>query len=121
MRDAIIASAVRTPVGRYMGALKDVAAYNLAVPILNRVVERAGITSEDARRLRRLAVTCSRNSAIRKMRMIQAMVFMVVGIPFVFGAVVREMAVGLFTTRRSQKPEYRFASGSVVYIKAGTQ
>jgi acetyl-CoA C-acetyltransferase len=30
-----------------MGALKDVAAYNLAVPILNRVVERAGISPEE--------------------------------------------------------------------------
>jgi acetyl-CoA C-acetyltransferase len=30
MQNAVIISAVRTPVGRYLGALKDVEAYDLA-------------------------------------------------------------------------------------------
>jgi len=43
MREAVIISAVRTPVGKYMGTLKDVPAYDLAALILNEAVRRAGI------------------------------------------------------------------------------
>ena len=43
MRESVIISAVRTPVGRYMGTLKDVPAYDLAALILNEAVRRAGI------------------------------------------------------------------------------
>ncbi|MGD2125976.1 MAG: acetyl-CoA C-acyltransferase [Desulfobacteraceae bacterium] len=43
MRDAVIISAVRTPVGRYMGALREVPAHDLAALVLNTAVERAGI------------------------------------------------------------------------------
>lgn len=39
--------AVRTPVGRYMGVLKEVPAYDLAVFVLNEVVKRAGISPGD--------------------------------------------------------------------------
>ncbi len=47
MREAVIIGAVRTPVGRYMGALKEVPAYDLAVFVLNEVVKRAGISPAD--------------------------------------------------------------------------
>ena len=43
MKEAVIVSAVRTPVGRYMGGLKDIPAYDLAAVVLNAVLERAGI------------------------------------------------------------------------------
>ena len=46
MKDAIIVSAVRTPVGRYMGALKDVQAFDLAAPVLNEVIKRVGLTPD---------------------------------------------------------------------------
>jgi acetyl-CoA C-acetyltransferase len=39
----VIIAAVRTPVGRYMGALKSVEAYDLAALVLNEVVKRANI------------------------------------------------------------------------------
>lgn len=39
----VIASGVRTPVGRYMGGLKTVEAYDLAALVLNEAVRRAGI------------------------------------------------------------------------------
>jgi len=47
LRDAIIISAVRTPVGRYMGALKEVPAYDLAALVLNEVVKRGKIDPAD--------------------------------------------------------------------------
>jgi len=43
LRNAVIISAVRTPVGRYMGALKDVPAYDLGLLVLNEVVKRVNL------------------------------------------------------------------------------
>jgi len=46
MSQAVIVSAVRTPVGRYLGALKTVQADELAALVLNGAIARAGITAE---------------------------------------------------------------------------
>ncbi len=43
MRDAVICMPLRTPVGRYGGALKDVSAETLASTVVKAVVERSGI------------------------------------------------------------------------------
>jgi acetyl-CoA C-acetyltransferase len=43
MQDVVIVSAVRTPVGRYLGALKRVAAHDLAARVLGAAVERIGL------------------------------------------------------------------------------
>jgi acetyl-CoA C-acetyltransferase len=44
--EPVIISATRTPVGRYMGALKDVQAYDLAALVLNEVLHRAKLNPE---------------------------------------------------------------------------
>jgi acetyl-CoA C-acetyltransferase len=46
MQEAVIVSAVRTPVGRYMGALRDVEAYELGAKVLNSSLEQAGLSSD---------------------------------------------------------------------------
>ena len=46
MHQPVIISAVRTPVGRYMGALKEVEAYDLASLVLNEAVKRANLQAE---------------------------------------------------------------------------
>ncbi len=43
--EAVIVSAVRTAVGRMGGALKDIEAENLAAPVLNEALRRAGVES----------------------------------------------------------------------------
>ena len=43
MRDAVIISAVRTPIGRYMGVLKDVQPYDLGALVLNEAIKRAKV------------------------------------------------------------------------------
>ena len=43
MTEAVIVSAVRTPVGRYMGGLREVLAYDLAALVLNAALERVGM------------------------------------------------------------------------------
>lgn len=40
---AVIVAGVRTPIGRYLGGLRDVAAHDLGALVLNAAVERAGI------------------------------------------------------------------------------
>ncbi len=47
MRDVVIVEAVRTPVGRFNGMLKDVHPVDLGAHILKAVVERAGIEQSD--------------------------------------------------------------------------
>ena len=43
MKEIVIIGAVRTPVGKYMGALKTVEAYDLAALVLNDVTKRARV------------------------------------------------------------------------------
>ena len=47
MREAVICEPVRTPVGRYGGAFKDIPAADLAATVLRGLVERTGLTSDD--------------------------------------------------------------------------
>lgn len=43
MKDVVIVSAVRTAVGKYMGALRSIEAYDLAALVLNEALSRAGL------------------------------------------------------------------------------
>jgi len=43
MEEVAVISAVRTPIGRYIGGLRDVPAYDLAALVLNEVIKRAKI------------------------------------------------------------------------------
>ncbi|KAA5606416.1 acetyl-CoA C-acetyltransferase [Roseospira marina] len=46
MRDAVICEPIRTPVGGYGGALRDVPAADLAATVVKELVRRTGVTSE---------------------------------------------------------------------------
>ena len=46
MREVVIVSACRTPVGRHAGALRDVASGDLAAHVLKEAVKRAGVSPE---------------------------------------------------------------------------
>jgi acetyl-CoA C-acetyltransferase len=43
MKEVVIISGARTPVGRYMGALKSIEAYDLAALVMNEAVKRANV------------------------------------------------------------------------------
>src|ERR1700744_59821 len=47
MRDVVIVSAVRTPVGKFLGALADLSAGGLGAIAVRGAVERAGVSSAD--------------------------------------------------------------------------
>ncbi len=46
MERVVIAGAVRTPIGKYIGGLRDLPAYELGALVLNEAVKRAGITPD---------------------------------------------------------------------------
>ncbi|HMB19983.1 MAG TPA: acetyl-CoA C-acyltransferase, partial [Spirochaetota bacterium] len=46
MRDVVIASMARTPVGTFNGALKDVSAVDLGVTVVKEALKRAGMTPD---------------------------------------------------------------------------
>ncbi|MBW1643871.1 MAG: acetyl-CoA C-acyltransferase [Deltaproteobacteria bacterium] len=46
MKETVIVSAVRTPVGRYMGSLKSIEAYDLGALVLNEVLAKVGMESD---------------------------------------------------------------------------
>ncbi len=47
MSEAVIVDALRTPIGRFRGALKDVRADDLAGHVIARLVERAGVPADE--------------------------------------------------------------------------
>jgi acetyl-CoA C-acetyltransferase len=47
MRDVVIVSAVRTPVGKFLGALSDLSAVELGAIAVRAAVERAGVSAAD--------------------------------------------------------------------------
>jgi acetyl-CoA C-acetyltransferase len=47
MRDAVICTPLRTPVGRYGGSLRDVSAESLAALVVEKVLERSGLAPEN--------------------------------------------------------------------------
>lgn len=47
MKEVVIISGVRTPVGSYMGALKGIEAYDLAALVMNAALQKAGIAAAD--------------------------------------------------------------------------
>ncbi|RLF34998.1 MAG: acetyl-CoA C-acyltransferase, partial [Thermoplasmata archaeon] len=46
MKEVAIIAGVRTPIGRYMGALKSIEAYDLASLVLNEAIKRANLEPE---------------------------------------------------------------------------
>jgi len=46
VKDAVIVSAVRTPVGKFLGALSDLSAVELGALAIREAVRRAGISAD---------------------------------------------------------------------------
>lgn len=47
MREVVIASAVRTPIGSFMGSLSELSAIDLGARVIEAAIERAGLNKED--------------------------------------------------------------------------
>ena len=77
LRDAWIVSAVRTPIGRYGGALKDVRPDDLAALVIRAAVERAGV---DPARVDDVILGCA-NQAGEDNRNVARMALLLAGFP----------------------------------------
>ncbi len=87
-RDALIIDAVRTPVGRYGGALKDVRPDDLAAKVMKALIERTGV---DPRRIEDVILGCA-NQAGEDNRNVARMALLLAGLPVdVAGATVNRL------------------------------
>ncbi|MEA2532011.1 MAG: hypothetical protein QOG89_3655, partial [Thermomicrobiales bacterium] len=77
VRDAVIVDAVRTPIGRYGGALKDIRPDDLAALVIGAVVERIGL---DPARVDDVIVGCA-NQAGEDNRNVARMAALLAGLP----------------------------------------
>src|SRR5258708_16264187 len=77
MEEAIILSAVRTPIGRYGGILKDVRPDDLAALVIAEAVQRAGI---DADSVEDVILGCA-NQAGEDNRNVARMALLLAGLP----------------------------------------
>ncbi|HWQ73677.1 MAG TPA: thiolase family protein [Syntrophomonas sp.] len=91
MREAVIVSAVRTPVGRCRGALASVPSYELGALAVKEAVERAGINPEE---IDEVIFGNLMNSEINNMA---RMVALTAGLPFTVPGIAldRQCATGL--------------------------
>lgn len=76
-REALIIDAVRTPVGRYGGALKDVRPDDLAAHAIRELVERTGV---DPKRIEDVILGCA-NQAGEDNRNVARMALLLAGLP----------------------------------------
>ncbi|HEX9988643.1 MAG TPA: acetyl-CoA C-acyltransferase [Chloroflexia bacterium] len=79
--EAYIIEALRTPVGRYAGALKDVRPDDLAAHVIAALVERTGV---DARRIEDVILGCA-NQAGEDNRNVARMAALLAGLPVEVG------------------------------------
>ncbi len=77
MEDAVILSAVRTPIGRYAGSLKDVRPDDLAALVIGEAVRRANI---DPRSVEDVILGCA-NQAGEDNRNVARMALLLAGLP----------------------------------------
>ncbi|MEA2522823.1 MAG: hypothetical protein QOF73_50 [Thermomicrobiales bacterium] len=77
VRDAVIVDAVRTPIGRYGGALKDIRPDDLAALVIGAVLERIGL---DPARVDDVIVGCA-NQAGEDNRNVARMAALLAGLP----------------------------------------
>ena len=97
MREAVIVGAVRTPVGRYGGALKDMRPDDLAAFCIAEIVKRNNL---DPNRIEDVVLGCT-NQAGEDNRNVARMALLLAGFPVtVVGR--RSMSVWLRTERNQQ-------------------
>ncbi len=88
MKEAVIVDAIRTPMGRYGGILKDMRPDDLAAYVIAKLVEKTGITSEE---VEDVYFGCS-NQAGEDCRNVARMASLLAGLPYTIpGATVNRL------------------------------
>jgi 3-oxoadipyl-CoA thiolase len=117
MREAVIVDAVRTPVGRYGGALKEVRSDDLAALCISALVER---TKVDRARVEDVVMGCT-NQAGDDNRNVARMALLLAGLPVsVAGQTVNRLCASGLTAVVAAAHAIREGEGDV-FIAGGTE
>jgi 3-oxoadipyl-CoA thiolase len=117
MREAVIVDAVRTPVGRYGGALKDVRADDLAALCISAIVERNNLQAE---RVEDVIFGCA-NQAGEDNRNVARMALLLAGLPItVAGQTVNRLCASGLSAIISAAHAIGRGEGDV-FIAGGTE
>ena len=88
MRQAVIVDALRTPLGRHGGILKDIRPDDLAAHVITKLVQRTGINSEE---VEDVYMGCS-NQAGEDCRNVARIASLLAGLPYTIpGATVNRL------------------------------
>src|SRR5258708_8377914 len=117
MPEAVIVNALRTPIGRHGGALKDVRPDDLAALVLRAVIDRAGL---DPARVEEVYLGCA-NQAGEDNRHVDRMATLMAGFPVAVAAVTfnRLCASGLTAVNAAARAIK--AGEGEVYIAGGVE
>jgi len=116
-REAYIIDAVRTPVGRYAGALKDVRPDDLAAVAIRALVERTGV---DVRRIEDVILGCSNQSG-EDNRNVARMALLLAGLPVdVAGCTVNRLCGSGLQAVNDATRAIKLGEGDV-FIAGGTE
>ncbi|MDE3091191.1 MAG: acetyl-CoA C-acyltransferase [Chloroflexota bacterium] len=117
MRDAVIIDAVRTPVGRYGGALKDVRSDDLAALCIAEIVKRNKL---DANLIEDVVMGCT-NQAGEDNRNVGRMAALLAGLPYaVAGQTVNRLCGSALNAVNSAANSIKLGEGDV-FIAGGTE
>jgi len=117
MREVIIASAVRTPIGQIRGALSDIRPDDLLAATLREAVSRAGI---DAAEIEEVIVGCA-NQAGEDNRNVARMALLLAGIPqSVPGSTVNRLCASGLTAINQAARAIRAEEGEI-YLAGGVE
>src|SRR5262245_63837685 len=109
--DVVILSAVRTPIGKYAGALKDVRPDNLAALVIAEAVKRAGVAPEV---VEDVILGCA-NQAGEDNRNVARMALLLAGLPVtVAGQTVNRLCGSSLQAVNSAANAIRAGEGEVI-------
>jgi 3-oxoadipyl-CoA thiolase len=117
MREAVIIDAVRTPVGRYGGALKDVRADDLAALCISEIVKRNNL---DPNLIEDVLMGCT-NQAGEDNRNVARMAVLLAGLPYsVAGQTINRLCGSGLNAVNSAAHAIKLGEGDV-FIAGGTE
>ncbi len=117
MNDAYILSALRTPVGRYGGALKDIRPDDLAALVIRTLVDRAGISPAD---VADVYLGCA-NQAGEDNRNVARMAALLAGLPVEVPGVTVNRLCGSGLEAVNQAARAVMAGDGEVFIAGGVE
>src|SRR5438094_2384418 len=117
MPDAVIVEAIRTPVGRYGGALKDIRADDLAAHVIRALVDRTGV---DPELIDDVIMGCT-NQAGEDNRNVARMALLIAGLPETIpGQTVNRLCASGLQAVNTAANNVRAGAGEV-YVAGGVE